>query len=134
MVTMAMSNRQRFYETMHYGHPDRVPYFEEGIRDEVVQAWRRQGLAADADLATLFPSDPVEHIEPDFDPLPALDEWPTSRAELAEFEKRLDPADAARLPEKWAEQVQALKSQSFHVEKSVPRGCESSVWLGVSRS
>jgi hypothetical protein len=111
MISMAMSNRQRFNETMQYGRPDRVPYFEEGIRDEVVQAWRRQGLAADADLATLFPSDPVERIEPDFDPRPMLEQWPTSRAELAALERRLDPADAARLPENWAEQVQALKTR-----------------------
>ena len=111
MVTMVMSNRQRFKETMRYGRPDRVPYFEEGIRDEVVQAWRRQGLAADADLATLFPSDPVEHIEPDFHPRPMFEQWPSSRAELAALEKRLDPADAARLPENWAEQVQTLKAR-----------------------
>jgi len=104
-----MSNRQRFQETMHYGRPDRPPYFEEGIREEVVKVWRQQGLAADADLATLFPSDPTEYIEPDFDPLPAFERWPSSRAELAELEKRLDPADAARLPENWAEQVHALQ-------------------------
>jgi hypothetical protein len=108
---MAMSNRQRFKETMQYGRPDRVPYFEEGIRDEVVEVWRRQGLAADADLATLFSSDPVDRIEPDFDPRPMLEQWPTSRAELAALERRLDPADAARLPENWAEQVQALKTR-----------------------
>ncbi len=106
---MAMSTRQRFQETMHYGHPDRPPYFEEGIREEVVKVWRQQDLAADADLATLFPSDPVEYIEPDFDPRPAFERWPSSRAELVELEKRLDPADAARLPEGWAEQVRVLR-------------------------
>jgi uroporphyrinogen decarboxylase len=110
VLGMAMSNRRRFQETMRYGCPDRVPYFEEGIRDEVVQVWRRQGLAADADLGVLFPSDPVEQFEADFEPRPALEQWPTSRAELAAFEKRLDPADPARLPESWAEQVQALKA------------------------
>ena len=101
---MAMSSRQRFRETMQYGRPDRLPYFEEGIRDEVVEVWRRQGLAADADLASLFPSDPVEHIEADLAPRPAFEQWPTSRAELAGLAKRLDPEDAARLPEGWAEE------------------------------
>jgi len=108
---VAMSNRQRFQETMHYGRPDRPPYFEEGIREEVVAAWRQQGLAADADLATLFPSDPTEYIEPEFDPLPEFECWPSSRAELAELEKRLDPADTARLPEGWTEQVQSLRDR-----------------------
>lgn len=108
---MAMSNRQRFRETMHYGDPDRLPYFEEGIREEVVTLWRQQGLAVDTDLASLFPSDPVEHIEPDFDPRPAFERWPSSRAELAELEQRLDPADAARLPEDWKAQVRALRDR-----------------------
>jgi len=111
MFAVAMSNRQRFQETMHYGRPDRLPYFEEGIREEVVKVWREQGLAADADLATLFPSDPVEYIEPDLYPRPMFERWPNSRAELAALEKRLDPADAARLPENWAEQVQALQDR-----------------------
>jgi uroporphyrinogen decarboxylase len=111
MAIMAMSNRQRFAETMQYGRPDRVPYFEEGIRDEVVEVWRRQGLAADANLATLFPSDPVEHIEPDFDPRPMFEQWPSSRADLAEFAKRLDPTDAAHLPENWEQRVRALKTR-----------------------
>ena len=30
-----MTSRQRFWETMHYGRPDRLPYFEEGIREHV---------------------------------------------------------------------------------------------------
>jgi uroporphyrinogen-III decarboxylase len=96
---------------MHYGRPDRPPYFEEGIREEVVAAWRQQGLAADADLSTLFPSDPTEYIEPEFDPLPAFERWPSNRAELVELEKRLDPADPARLPADWAEQVRALRNK-----------------------
>ncbi len=108
---MAMGNRQRFHETMHYGQPDRPPYFEEGIREEVVAAWRRQGLAADADLARLFPSDPTEYIEPEFDPLPAFEHWPNRKSDLVELEKRLDPADPARLPDDWSEQVRALRHE-----------------------
>ncbi len=42
-----MNSRERFRETMEYGKPDRVPYFEEGIRDDVLSLWRRQGLAPD---------------------------------------------------------------------------------------
>ncbi|MGD2024064.1 MAG: hypothetical protein PVI18_12865, partial [Desulfobacterales bacterium] len=56
-TTRAMTSRERFRETMGYGKPDRVPYFEEGIRKDVLKAWRTQGLAKKADLAALFPSD-----------------------------------------------------------------------------
>ena len=39
-----MNNRERFFETLHYGNPDRVPYFEEGIREDVIAAWKEQGM------------------------------------------------------------------------------------------
>ena len=39
-----MNSRQRFQETMAYGQPDRPPCFEEGIRDDVIHAWRQQGM------------------------------------------------------------------------------------------
>ncbi len=51
-----MSSRERFRETMGYGRPDRVPYFEEGIRKDVLREWRTQGLARAADLSEMFPS------------------------------------------------------------------------------
>ena len=67
-----MSSRERFRETMGYGIPDRVPYFEEGIRSDVLRAWRTQGLTKDTDLATLFPCDHRERIEVDLEPRPKL--------------------------------------------------------------
>ena len=45
-----MDSRERFFEVMHYGKPDRVPYFEEGIRKEVLKLWRKQGLPRGADI------------------------------------------------------------------------------------
>ena len=41
-----MNSRQRFQQTMRYGAPDRVPYFEEGLRDDVLERWHKQGLPA----------------------------------------------------------------------------------------
>lgn len=60
-----MTNRQRFRRTMGLGASDRVPRFEEGIREEVIAAWRKQGLPADAVPGDLFPTDPRVEIAPD---------------------------------------------------------------------
>lgn len=73
-----MNNRQRFLETMRFGKPERESYFEEGIREEVLQAWRTQGLAAHATLAKMFTTDERGEIRLDVDPHP----WPTCRAEI----------------------------------------------------
>ncbi|MEE4310273.1 MAG: uroporphyrinogen decarboxylase family protein [candidate division KSB1 bacterium] len=62
-----MNSRQRFIETMNYGTPDRVPYFEEGIRADVYRAWRGQGLTEDIEKSGLFQSDELNEIELDLD-------------------------------------------------------------------
>jgi hypothetical protein len=64
-----MNSRDRFCETMRYGTPDRVPYFEEGIRDDVLRVWRRQGLQGKAEFESMFRHDRREEIDPDLDVL-----------------------------------------------------------------
>ena len=67
-----MTSRERFLRTMRYGRPDRVPYLEEGLRDDVLQRWRAEGLPADADLAAMFHTDRREQIELVLEPLAAV--------------------------------------------------------------
>jgi len=106
-----MNSRQRFLETMHFGHPERVPYFEEGIRKEVLQTWRKQGLAAQADPAKMFTTDEREEIRLDVDPHPWPERWPTTRVELDEYARRLDPDDPTRTPEGWKKKIKSWKSR-----------------------
>ena len=99
----AMTARERFAETMRFGRPDRVPTFEEGLRDDVLERWREQGLAPDADLSAMFDTDRREQIPVDLEPRPRPEAWPTCRGDLADLRRRLDPDDPGRLPDDWAE-------------------------------
>ena len=76
-----MNSRQRFHETMRFGSPDRVPYFEEGIRKDVIKAWHKQGLSRKTKISDLFQTD--QFYEVDLDPFADLHKYPTSRDELA---------------------------------------------------
>ncbi len=96
-MPVEMSSRQRFRETMASGTPDRVPYFGEGLREEVLAAWQRQGMPPGEFPDTLFPTDRRIELQPDLDPRPPLSRYPSSREDLAEFARRLDPDDPARL-------------------------------------
>ncbi len=42
-----MTPRQRFLETMHFGHPDKVPLQPGGPRESTLAAWHAQGLPED---------------------------------------------------------------------------------------
>ena len=117
-----MNSRERFLETMAYGRPDRVPYFEEGIRPEVLQAWRSQGLAADADPQDLFTTDRREEMDLDVDPHPWPDVWPSSSRELGHFARLLDPEDPSRLPSNLQANQLARKDRQHVLMLRVHRG------------
>ena len=117
-----MNSRQRFTETMRYGTPDRVPYFEEGIRKDVLKTWRHQGLSKDTDLFRMFPSDRREEIVPDLEPRPKFKKWPSSHAELAEMRRRLDPNARGRLPRGWTRRVRAWQNREHVLMLRIHRG------------
>ena len=96
-----MNGQERFYQTLHYGNPDRVPYFEEGIRPDVIAAWKGQGLPSEAALWERFPTDERQEIKLDVDPHPRFQLWPSTHKDLENLRERLDPTDPSRLPENW---------------------------------
>ena len=117
-----MSSRERFRQTMSYGTPDRVPYFEEGIRKDVLRAWRTQGLAGDTDLAALFPSDHRERIQVDLEPRPKFLSRRDKITDLKKFSRRLNPSDKKRLPNRWSRRVRAWQSREHVLMLYVHRG------------
>jgi uroporphyrinogen decarboxylase len=125
-----MSSCQRFRETMSYGTPDRVPYFEEGIRKDVLKAWRTQGLARDVDLATLFPSDQRERIEVNLEPRPKFIAGRDKMSDVEKFKRRLDPADKKRLPRQWSRRVRAWQNRDHVLMLNVHRGLFLTMGVG----
>ncbi len=107
---------------MRYGEVDRVPYFEEPLRDEVLEAWHRQGLPPGVDPVQRSRADRHTIIEPNLSPLPAPASWPKSSAELRQFENRLDPDARERMPEEWEDDVRRIHSGEEAVLLRVHRG------------
>jgi hypothetical protein len=117
-----MTGRQRFLETIRYGRPDRVPYFEEGIRDEVLERWRKQGLPEGTDVSDLLPTDHRERIGVNLEPIPPLDDAPAYELTVAELRARLDPTDERRLPDDWEAKVAAWRDRDHVLELPLHRG------------
>jgi hypothetical protein len=95
-----MNSRERFLKTMLYDKPDRVPYFQEGIREEVFREWSKQGLSSPGGLASQFPIDGREELEIDGYPRPGFIRWPVSISRLDGLRRRLRPNNL-RLPDNW---------------------------------
>jgi hypothetical protein len=107
---------------MGYGRADRVPFFEEGLRDEVLRAWRKQGMPSEAAIGEIFSFDRRVEIMPELDPLPELEKWPTSLSELEGLRRRLDVDDPERLPADWPERVRAWRENGETLLLRVNRG------------
>ncbi len=105
-----MTSAERFRKIMRFGSPDRVPYFEEGIRDEVIKAWQTEGLTPQTDLNQLFPTDRRREIQIDLEPLPRFENWPICIADLDTMRDRLDHLDPGRFPENWSDVVRSSKT------------------------
>ncbi len=107
---------------MRYAAVDRVPLFEEGIRTEVIEVWRSQGLGHADDLHDLFSFDRYEMIDPELKPHPAPRAWPDSISELGSFAGLLDPDDPSRLPEDWPDRLRSWRNRDYPLMLSVCDG------------
>jgi hypothetical protein len=125
-----MDGRERFRRIMRYGSADRVPLFEEGIRAEVLEVWRSQGLPSRADIFSLFSFDRHERIEPELKPRPKPSIWPSSISDLSSFRLLLNPADAGRLPENWHDCVRLWRGRDYPLLLSICDGLFLSLGVG----
>jgi uroporphyrinogen decarboxylase len=112
---------------MQSGRPDRPPLFDEGQREEVLGAWRLQGMPEVENLSDLFAIDDRDEIEPNLYPAPDPEPWPTRMEALAALEEALDPDDPARLPEDWEARVQSWRERRQTVMLRVHRGFFQSI-------
>jgi hypothetical protein len=117
-----MNARERFIRTLSFQATDRPPLFEDGIRDEVLRNWRKQGLSKKDKLDELFAFDKREEIEPELEPLPAPEYWPKTLAGLKKLGQRLDPDDPRRLPDDWENKVREWKTRDYPLILRVHRG------------
>lgn len=124
------TTRRRFAETMRCGAPDRVPCFEDGLRDDVLEQWRRQGLPSGRDVREMVRCDRWQRVPVDLVPRPRVEGWPTSRRGLERLRRRLDPEDPARLPDDWPSRVEAWRTRRHVLQLPVHRGFFLSMGVG----
>ena len=122
---------------MRPGRPDRFPRFDEGVQEDTVAEWERQGLPKGANLAELFGYDRREDVPVDIGPRPWFEGVPKDRKDLEEFRKRLDPDDPGRFPKDWADKAEAWKGRGHVLQMNVQRGFFLTMgvgdWAGFDR-
>ena len=113
-----MNNRQRFNNIMNCSGSDRILYFEEGIRHEVLKKW---GITKSQFLQQ-FKVDFREEIIPDIDVKPTPIKWPSTITELPLLKKKLNPNDSKRLPKNFHKKIRKWKERDYPLILRVHRG------------
>jgi hypothetical protein len=129
-----MNSRERFLATIRGDQPDHPPLFPEGIREEVLQSWRTQGLPDGIELDNLFHYDQFEQLDPDVYPNPAIVDWSTPQGLLPLLRRRLDPEDPRRLPYDWSESVIRWRGRGYPLFLRIHQGLFLSLGIEDWRS
>jgi uroporphyrinogen decarboxylase len=108
-----MNSRRRFANILQGRPVDRVPYFEEEIRPEVLAAWHRQGLPPNSPGTSIGLSDRLEELELDLEPHPPPLSWPSSLIGLEDFRLLLDLRDPSRLPSDWRQRLPRWRERDW---------------------
>ncbi|PKO21944.1 MAG: hypothetical protein CVU38_12055 [Chloroflexi bacterium HGW-Chloroflexi-1] len=93
-----MTDRERYLETIRFGHPDRFPYRFSEPRESTLAAWYYQGLKQGVDLTEVMGYDKWVGAPVDLLPLPRFEE-----VTLEEFDDKriwIDELGAKRLDHK----------------------------------
>ena len=117
-MTTTLNGRQRFNRIMNFQDVDRVLYFEEGIRTEVLKKWRLNRSV----FLKKFNVDLRKEIIPKLDVSPTFRRWPSNIAELSELKNRLNPNDPTRLPKNFKSRVKKWNNRDYPLILRVHRG------------
>ena len=123
-----MKERERFLDLMAGGSVDRPPLLEEGVREEVIDAWRTQGLPRDMTHLELFGLTPHENVGPN---LRYDDSYFGKVVGLSDREYRSAfNVSRSRFPEDWSNTVRRLRSRDHIVCIWASRGFFQALGVG----
>lgn len=113
-----MNERERFKKTMRFEKPDRVPYFEQFIREDTVERWQKEGLPKGVDVERYFNLDhrqvlPLKRSLRDLN----REEFPRIKTgkDLEKLRKFLDNALKEAYPPDWKQRVEAYSKRDYPV-------------------
>lgn len=91
---------------MNYSHPDRVPYLEEGIREDVLNSWYKQGLNEGKKIRDLYKFDDRLDIDIEFNPLFHMQKFPSKLNDLITLRRKLERLNLKKIWSRYKNELQ----------------------------
>jgi hypothetical protein len=131
-----MNARERFLATLCFGEPDRVPYYDQSIRQDTLERWYREGLPGDVSVEEFFELDhwelfgPRENVSLDLYMIPEFEGELKTRADFERLKRCYDPTSRERYPHDWDDQVRRWRDRDYPLGITAWRGFFQSLAVG----
>ncbi len=123
-----MNERERFRRLFRGDLVDRPPLFDEGVRDEVIERWRLQGMPSDKTHLEVFGMTPHENVGPDIRFLPRY--FGRVMSLSARDYRRAFNVSSKRFPDDWSETAKRLEKREHVVCIWASRGFFQALGVG----
>ena len=131
-----MNDRERFLATLRFGEPNRVPYYDQGVREDTLERWYREGLPRDVSVEEFFELDrwelfgPREDVSLNLYPLPGFEGELKTRADFERLKRCYDPTTPERYPHDWDDHVRRWRDHDYPLGITAWRGFFQSLAVG----
>jgi uroporphyrinogen decarboxylase len=110
---MALNSRERFNATLHFQRPDRIPFYDQEIREETVDCWHKQGLPKGRDPRELFRLEKWESVPVNLEMNPEFRGRFSSKEDFERLKRSFNPDDTSRYPSDWENCVRQWKDRNY---------------------
>lgn len=123
-----MNEKERFHRLFRGETVDRPPLLDEGIREEVIERWRTEGMPVGKTHVEIFGLTPHENLEPDLR-FRARTFGRVLDLSARDYRRAFDPSPK-RLGESWADTVRRLRDREHIVGIWASRGFFQALGVG----
>jgi hypothetical protein len=123
-----MNERERFRRLFDGEQVDRPPLLEEGVREEVIESWHKQGLPSGKDHLEVFGLTPHENVGPDLTYVPRY--FGRIMDLSARDYTRAFNVSSQRFPKDWSQTVTRLENRDHIVCIWASRGFFQALGVG----
>lgn len=131
-----MNARERFLATLRFGEPDRVPYYDQSIREDTLERWHRQGFPRDVSVGEFFDLDrwelfgPREDVSLNLYAIPEFEGELKTRADFERLKRSYYPTSPERYPHDWDDHIRCWRDRDYPLGITAWRGFFQSLAVG----
>jgi uroporphyrinogen decarboxylase len=131
-----MNACERFLATLRFDEPDRVPHYDQSVREDTLERWHREGLPRDVSVEEFFELDhwelfgPREDVSLNLYRIPEFEGELKTRSDFERLKRSYDPTTPERYPHDWDDHVRRWRDRDYPVGITAWRGFFQSLAVG----